>query len=228
MGIRFEKEFGHEFAGIIEAVGSEVNDLEVGMFVAVNPVTAKRAGRRYTLEVGAFSQYVLIEDAAINHNLFRLNEDVTPEEGALVEPMSVGCHGAFSVKPKADENIVILGAGPIGLSAAALLIGEGITNVAVVDIVGWRLDKAKELGTKVVNMSETSLEDGLTTLFGTVNVHGIDVPNVDAYVDAAGAVPLFQQVMQLAKPGVHIAVIAVYKNEITARNEQRNSNYWCI
>lgn len=213
-GIRFEKEFGHELAGIIEAKGENVTDLEVGMFVAVNPVTAKRAGRRFSLEVGGFSQYILIEDAKKNHNLYPLNDDVTPEEGALVEPMSVGCHGAFSVKPQVGENVVILGAGPIGLSAAAMLIGEGITNVAVVDMVGWRLDKAKVLGAKVVNTSETTLEAGLADIFGTVNVYGLDVPNVDAYIDAAGAAPLFGQVMNIVKPHVRIAIIAVYKEDV--------------
>ncbi|WP_341323088.1 zinc-binding dehydrogenase [Solibacillus sp. FSL H8-0523] len=214
MGIRFEQEFGHELAGIIEAKGDNVTDLEVGMFVAVNPITAKRAGRRFCLEVGGFSQYVLIEDAKKNHNLYPLNDDVTPEEGALVEPMSVGCHGAFSVKPQVGENIVILGAGPIGLSAAAMLIGEGITNVAVVDMVDWRLEKAKEIGAKTVDTSKVSLTEGLAEAFGTVNVYGKDVPNVDAYVDAAGAAPLFQQVMQIVKPNARIAIIAVYKDEV--------------
>lgn len=220
MGIRFEQEFGHELAGIIEEVGADVKDLQVGMFVAVNPITAKRAGRRYCLEVGGFSQYVLIEDAAVNHNLFILNADVTPEEGALVEPMSVGCHGAFSVKPQSHENIVILGAGPIGLSAAAMLIGEGIKNVVVVDMVSWRLDKAKELGAKVVNTAEVTLAEGLAAIFGTVNVYGVEVPNVDAFVDAAGAAPLFTQVMAIAKPNVRIAIIAVYKNEIPVSLQQ--------
>ena len=220
MGIRFEHEFGHELAGIVETVGSDVTDIKPGMFVAVNPITAKRAGRRYCLEVGGFSQYVLIEDAALDYNLFQLNEDVSPEEGTLVEPMSVGCHGAFSVKPQIGENIVVLGAGPIGLSAAAMLIGEGITNVVVVDMVDWRLEKAKAIGAKVVNTAETTLSDGLSAIFGTVNVYGVDVPNVDAYIDAAGAAPLFEQVMQLAKPNVRIAIIAVYKNEVPVSLQQ--------
>ena len=220
MGIRFEQEFGHEFAGIIEAKGENVKELEVGMFVAVNPITAKRAGRRFSLEAGGFSQYILIEDAALNYNVYELNDHVTPEEAALVEPMSVGCHGSFSVKPQVGENIVILGAGPIGLSAAAILIGEGITNVVVVDMVGWRLEKAKEIGAKVLNTAETPLAEGLTEIFGTVNVYGIDVPNVDAFVDAAGAAPLFQQVISIAKPGVRIAIIAVYKNEVPVSFQQ--------
>ena len=207
MGIRFEQEFGHEFAGIVEAIGADVKDVEIGMFVAVNPITAKRAGRRYSLEAGGFSQYVVIEDAAINYNLFPLSENVTPEEGALVEPMSVGCHGAFSVKPQIGENIV-------GLSAAAMLIGEGITNVAVVDMVDWRLEKAKEIGAKTVDTSKVSLAEGLGEIFGTVNVYGVELPNVDAFVDAAGAAPLFKQVMDIAKPYTRIAVIAVYKDEV--------------
>lgn len=70
MGIRFEHEFGHELAGVVEEVGADVTDIKPGMFVAVNPITAKRAGRCYCLEVGGFSQYVLIEDAALDYNLF--------------------------------------------------------------------------------------------------------------------------------------------------------------
>lgn len=224
MGIRFEQEFGHELAGIVEAKGSEVTDLEVGMFVAVNPITAKLAGRRYSLEVGGFSEYVLIEEAKANYNLFPLNDTVTPEEGALVEPMSVGCHGAFSVKPQAGENIVILGAGPIGLSAAAMLIGEGITNVAVVDMVDWRLAKAAEIGAKTVNTAEVSLEAGLSEIFGTTNVYGMDVPNIDAYVDAAGAAPLLKQVMSMTKPNARIAVVAVYKDDVPVSLVQVMSN----
>lgn len=213
-GIRFEQEFGHELAGIIEAKGEDVTDLEVGMFVAVNPITAKLAGRRYSLEVGGFSQYVVIEEAQHNYNLFPLKDDVTPEEGALVEPMSVGCHGAFSVRPETHEHIVVLGAGPIGLSAAAMLIGEGIKNVVVVDMVDWRLEKAREIGAKTVNTAETSLQQGLIHIFGTTSVYGVDVPNVDAYIDAAGAAPLFTQVLSMTKPGARIAVIAVYKDDV--------------
>lgn len=214
MGIRFDHEFGHEFAGIIEKVGAEVEGITEGMRVAINPITAKRVGRRYSLEAGAFSQYVVIEDAAINYNLFLLGEDVTPEEGALVEPMSVGCHGAFSIHPKPEENIVVLGAGPIGLSAAAMLIGEGIKNVVVVDMVDWRLAKAEEIGAKTINTSNVSLQEGLISIFGTTHVYGVEMPNVDGFIDAAGAEPLFQQVMQMVKPNARYAIIAVYKNEI--------------
>ncbi|WP_019242821.1 MULTISPECIES: zinc-dependent alcohol dehydrogenase [Bacillus] len=214
MGIRFGQEFGHELFGEIAEVGSEVKDIAIGMRVAVNPVTAKRAGRRYSLEVGGFSQYVLIEEAALNYNLYLIADDVTPEEAALMEPMSVGFHGAFSIKPQVGENIAVLGAGPIGLSAAASLIGEGIKNVVVVDMDDWRLAKAEQLGAKTVNTKKETLAEGLSKHFGTVNVYGVDMPNVDGFVDAAGAPVLFKQVMEIVKPHARIAIIAVYKNEV--------------
>ncbi|WP_339271152.1 zinc-binding dehydrogenase [Paenibacillus sp. FSL R5-0470] len=215
MGIRFGSEFGHEMFGEIVELGSDVEtDLKVGMRVGVNPITAKRAGRRYSLEVGAFSQYVLIEDAALNYNLYEFDDSVSATEAVLMEPMSVGFHGAFSILPKLGEKIVVLGAGPIGLSAAAGLIGEGIKDVCVVDIDNWRLDKAKELGAITVNTSTETLAEGLIKHFGEVNVYGVSVPNVDAFVDAAGAPILFEQVMQIVKPQARIAIIAVYKNEV--------------
>lgn len=215
MGIRFGSEFGHEMFGEIVELGSDAEtDLKVGMRVGVNPITAKRAGRRYSLEVGAFSQYVLIEDAALNYNLYEFDDSVSATEAVLMEPMSVGFHGAFSVLPKLGEKIVVLGAGPIGLSAAAGLIGEGIKDVCVVDIDNWRLDKAKELGALTVNTSTETLAEGLIKHFGEVNVYGVSVPNVDAFVDAAGAPILFEQVMQIVKPQARIAIIAVYKNEV--------------
>lgn len=215
MGIRFGSEFGHEMFGEIVEIGSDVeDDLKVGMRVGVNPITAKRAGRRYSLEVGAFSQYVLIEDAALNTNLFVFDDSVTAKEAVLMEPMSVGFHGAFSVKPKLGEKIVVLGAGPIGLSAAAGFIGEGIKDVCVVDIDDWRLAKVQELGALTVNTKTETLEEGLAKHFGEVNVYGVNVPDVDAFIDAAGAPVLFEQVMKIVKPNARIAIIAVYKNEV--------------
>ncbi|MFF2479612.1 zinc-binding dehydrogenase [Paenibacillus sp. NPDC058071] len=214
MGIRFEQEFGHELFGEVVEVGAEVKDVTVGMRVGVNPITAKRAGRHFACEVGGFSQFLTVEDAALNYNLYEMSDSVTPEEAALMEPMSVGFHGAFSVAPKPGEHIVVMGAGPIGLSAAASLIGEGITNVVVVDIDDFRLAKARDIGAKTVNTLHEDLAQSLIGYFGSAYIYGTEVPNVDAFVDAAGAPPLFQQVFNIAKSGARIAIIAVYKQEL--------------
>lgn len=214
MGIRYGQEFGHEFYGEVIEVGADVTDVKVGMRVGINPITAKKAGVFFSLEVGGFSQYVLIEDAALNYNVFEFAETVTPEEGVLMEPMSVGFHGAFSISPKVGETIVVLGAGPIGLSAAAGLIGEGIENVIVVDLDEFRLEKARLLGAKTVNTSKQSLAEGLYQFVGKTQMYGMDIPDVDGFVDTAGAPPLIHEVMEIAKPNARIAIIAVYKADV--------------
>ncbi|WP_238327409.1 zinc-dependent alcohol dehydrogenase [Paenibacillus gorillae] len=172
MGIRPGKEFGHELFGEVVEVGAEVATISIGMRVGVNPITATRAGKFFSLEVGGFSQYVRIEDAELDYNLYLFSDEVTPEEAALMEPMSVGFHGAFAANPKPGEHIVVLGAGPIGLSAAAGLIGENISDVVVVDIDDWRLAKAAQLGAKTINTRKQDLAATLAEYFGTADYYG--------------------------------------------------------
>ncbi len=214
-GISDGAEFGHEMVSEIMKVGAKVPaDIKVGMIVGINPITAKRTGRRYSLECGAFSQYMVVEDARLNYNIFEIKPEVPLETAALMEPMSVGRHGAFRTNPKPTDKVVVLGAGSVGLGAATSLIAEGITNVCVVDINNWRLEKAKELGAKVVNTDAISLKDGLAKIFGKINVYGQEVPDVDIFVDAAGADVLFTEVMKIIKPNAVISIIALYKNNV--------------
>lgn len=214
MGISFGVEFGHEMVGEVVQVGAEVSaDIKVGMRVGINPITAKKAGRRKSLECSGFSQYVLIEDAALNYNLYEMDQNISLEAAVLMEPVSVGRHGAFRVNPQPTDKVVVLGAGTIGLSAAASLIAEGITNVCVVDIDDWRLQKATELDAVTVNSMKEDLAEGLTKHFGEVNVYGHIVPDVDIFIDAAGAPVLFENVMKMVKSQAKISIIAVYKNE---------------
>lgn len=215
MGIRFGAEFGHEMVSEVVKIGNKVDpNIKPGMIVSVNPITAKRAGRRYSLECGGFSQYIVIEDAKLNYNLYEMNPDIPLETSALMEPMSVGRHGAFSTHPKKTDKVVILGAGPIGMGAAASLLAEGITNVCVVDLDDWRLERARELGTQTINTSTQSLKEELTRIFGEADHYGQKIPDVDLFIDAAGAPPLLMEVLSLVKSNARIVIIAVYKAEI--------------
>ncbi|SEL50287.1 zinc-binding dehydrogenase [Paenibacillus sp. OK003] len=215
MGISLGSEFGHEMVGDIVEIGSEVSPMiEIGMRVGINPITAKKAGRRKSLECSGFSQYVLIEDAELDYNLYKMGKTVPAEVASLIEPMSVGRHGAFSTSPEPEDHIVVMGAGPIGLLAAASLIAEGMKHVCVVDMDEWRLAKASGLGALTVNTGETALEEGLIGHYGSVNVYGVDVPDVDVFIDAAGAPALFENMMKIVKPKAKISIIAVYKSEV--------------
>lgn len=221
MGISLGSEFGHEMVGEIVEIGSDVAlEIHIGMRVGINPITAKKVGRRKSLECSGFSQYVLVEEAKLNYNLYEIDASVPAEVASLIEPMSVGRHGAFSADPKPEDRIVVMGAGPIGLLAAASLIAEGMKQVCVVDIDEWRLAKAAGLGALTLNTSTTTLEEGLAGHYGTVNVYGVEVPNVDVFIDAAGAPVLFEKIMKIVKPQARISIIAVYKTEVPISLQQ--------
>ncbi len=241
-GIFKGQEFGHEMVGRIVEKGADVPDcFQLDDIVFIDPMKASRLGSFKADMTGGFSEYVRVEDAALNVNLYILDKNVDLDTAALIEPVSVGTQGATWMNPYVDQNVVVLGAGTIGLGATAGLLSRGIKNVIVVDKVQWRLDKAKELGAKIINTSEDNLEEKLLEYCGEVSngaafrpedlnpdllqqvmefakkSHlslGKKIPNVDYYIDAAGAVPLLQQVFSLGKFGTKYSIVAVYGKEI--------------
>lgn len=162
--------------------------------------------------IGGFSQYVLIEDAAINFNIYPLPDNLTFEDGALVEPTSVGMHGVNTARPEQDDLALIIGAGPIGLGAVAGMKALGIKTVVVSDISEFRLGKAKELGADVLhNPKEIDLVDYMGEIFPDLNpVMGY----FDVVVDAAGSGPALEDVVLLAKGGSRISIVALHKKAI--------------
>jgi threonine dehydrogenase-like Zn-dependent dehydrogenase len=205
-------QFGHEFSGTVAEVGGEVTGISTGMRVTVNPMTATRIGRRNSCMIGGFSQYMLVEDAAINYNVYPLPENLTFEDGALVEPTSVGMHGVNTARPEKDDLALVIGAGPIGLSAVAGMKALGIKNVVVSDISDFRLEKAKRLGADVLhNPKEIDLVDYMEEIYPDLNpVMGY----FDIVVDAAGVGPALEDVVLLTKSGARISIVALHKKAI--------------
>lgn len=206
-------QFGHEFAGTVAEVGSEVTGISTGMRVTANPMTATRIGRRNACMIGGFSQYVLVEDAAIGYNVYPLPDHLTFEDGALVEPASVGMHGVNTAQPKPDDQVLILGAGPIGLSALAGMKALGVKNVIVSDISDFRLEKARALGALAVhNPKEIDLVDFLEKVYpDQMGVMGY----LDVVVDAAGVGSALEDVILLTKGGARISIVALHKASIS-------------
>jgi L-iditol 2-dehydrogenase len=160
---------GHESAGTVVEVGPGVRDLQVGDRVAIEPGVpcwTNRASRegRYNLcpdikffatppVHGSLVQYV-------DHPAefcFKLPDNVSFEEGAMCEPMSVGIHACRRARIEPGKNIVILGAGPIGLMTLGAALAFGATNVTITDISPQNLDLAKQMGaTNTYNHSRTA------------------------------------------------------------------------
>lgn len=170
---------GHESGGTVVAVGKDVTHLKAGDRVALEP--GKTCGKcefcktgRYNLcpDVvffatppvdGVFQEYVAHEADLC----FKLPDNVSTLEGALIEPLAVGFHAAKQGNAHFGQTAVVTGAGCIGLVSMMALKALGVTEVYVVDIMQKRLDKAMELGASgVVNGKEKDTVREIMALTG--------------------------------------------------------------
>lgn len=208
---------GHEPGGTVVEVGKNVKHLKVGDRVALEP--GKTCGHceycregKYNLcpDVvffatppvdGVFQEYVAHEADLC----FKLPENVSTLEGALIEPLAVGFHAANQGNAHAGQTALVFGAGCIGLVSMMALKAEGVSKVYVVDIMQKRLDKALELGaTGVINSKE---EDVLETMAKLTNGKGIDL-----VIETAGMEITTRQAIHVTKKGATIVLVGYSKS----------------
>ncbi|HTN59094.1 MAG TPA: NAD(P)-dependent alcohol dehydrogenase [Protaetiibacter sp.] len=162
---------GHECAGKVIAVGSDVTQVAVGDRVAIEPGTPCRdcrdcmAGRYHLcpdLVFFATPPYdgSLVQRMAIDERqLFRMPDSMSYEEGALCEPLSVGIWACQRAGLEPGDRVLVTGAGPVGLLAAQAARAFGANSVTVTDIADFRLDMARELGFEVERVGEGTSRD---------------------------------------------------------------------
>lgn len=222
-GIYPENQFGHEMSSVVYKVGDKVDpSIKVGMRVFPNPCLSKRPDCGLSAlsicdECGAFSQYVQIQDAKLDYNLFALPDNVTFDEGAIIEPFSVAMHGTNVGCVKVGEKVVIYGAGMIGLCALSACISKGVKDIVVVDINEWRLEKAKEMGAIPFNAKNGNLLAFLQELYGNTltNFGGSPAADIDVYIDTSGAKTIIPEVLGMSKMNSRLVIIALYHQEST-------------
>uniref|UniRef100_A0A7N0UZ46 Enoyl reductase (ER) domain-containing protein n=1 Tax=Kalanchoe fedtschenkoi TaxID=63787 RepID=A0A7N0UZ46_KALFE len=149
---------GHECAGIIEEVGSEVRSLVAGDRVALEPgISCWRCppckeGRYNLCPEMKFFATPPVHGSLANQVVhpadlcFELPENVSLEEGAMCEPLSVGVHACRRANISPEMNVLVMGAGPIGLVTMLAARAFGAPRIVVVDVDAHRLSVAKELG----------------------------------------------------------------------------------
>ncbi|WP_294561402.1 zinc-binding dehydrogenase [uncultured Traorella sp.] len=212
-GLPSDSQFGHEMIGRIVEKGSDVaDDLNVGDVVFIDPTLSTENGVAGSTAAGAFCEYALVKNAALNYNLYHL-EDPDLDKLAIIEPLCVGTKAATMVEPKLDEKVVVLGAGTIGLSAAASLIARGLKKIVVVDRDSKRLEVARHLGAETVNTTEKDLKEELIRILGAFPGY-FPLPDVDMFIEASGSSALFRQCFDLAREKTRYAVVSVL-NEVT-------------
>ena len=161
---------GHEFCGIVHEVGPGVTHYQPGQRVSgEGHITCGycrncRAGKRHlchkTIGIGvhrdgAFAEFLVIPES----NVFPIHDDIPSEIAAFFDPYGNAVHSSLSYE-MVGEDVLITGAGPIGIMAVAICNFVGARNTIITDINDYRLSLAKELGaTKAINTSRNSIEE---------------------------------------------------------------------
>ncbi|WP_138751827.1 2,3-butanediol dehydrogenase [Paenibacillus sinopodophylli] len=202
---------GHEFSGIIDEIGTGVKGFELGDRVTIEPliycgVCASCRSGNYNQcdhvgfvglnDNGGFAEYVVVEPYMIH----KLPEQVSFEEGALVEPSAVALHAVRQSKLKVGNQVAVFGAGPIGLLTILAAKSAGAANIFAIDVSEERLELAKSLGAIVINSAK---EDAVSTILGASG--GVDV----AY-EAAGVQPTLSSAISVLRKGGEVMVIAAF------------------
>lgn len=207
---------GHEFAGEVLGMGSEVKGIQLGDRVsAEGHITCGhcrncRAGRRHlcrnTMGVGVnrpgcFAEFLSVPAA----NVFQLPEAIDDETGSILDPLGNAVHTALSFD-MVGEDVLITGAGPIGIMATAICRFAGARHVVITDVNPYRLEIAAAMGaTRAVNVAEEELVRVMNHLGMT---EGFDVG-----LEMSGNPRAFGQMLQCMNHGGKVAILGIMPGE---------------
>ncbi|MFO7644945.1 MAG: L-threonine 3-dehydrogenase [Desulfosarcina sp.] len=208
---------GHEFYGIVTEIGSEVRGLQEGDRVsAEGHITCGhcrncRAGKRHlcrnTIGVGVnrpgcFAEYVSLPAA----NVFLLPEMISDDIAAILDPFGNATHTALSFD-LVGEDVLITGAGPIGIMAVAIARHVGARYVVVTDVNDYRLEIAARMGaTAAINVTRSSIGE-------TVQRLGMK-EGFDVGLEMSGNVRAFRDMLAAMNYGGQVALLGIPAGEV--------------
>ncbi|KAL5120421.1 hypothetical protein ACEQ8H_001711 [Pleosporales sp. CAS-2024a] len=233
---------GHESAGIVDKVGDKVTTLQVGDGVAMEPgVPCRRCVRckegKYNLcpdmafaatppYDGTLARYyTLPEDYC-----YKLPENMSLEEGALIEPTAVAVHITRQASIKPGDSVVVFGAGPVGLLCCAVAKAYGAKKIVTVDINEQRLNFALQYAaTDKFSSARVSAEENAKNLIKDCNLGS----GADIIIDASGAEPCIQTAIHalrmggtyvqggMGKPDINFPIMAMCTKELNVKGSFR-------
>lgn len=214
---------GHESSGVVLQVGKSVKHLQIGDRVAVEPGVSCRY-----CKICKKGTYNLCKDVAFcavpgTHGTLsryyahaadfchKLPDHVSMEEGALLEPLSVAIHACRRANIHLGSSVLILGAGPIGLSVLIAAKSMGAEEVLIVDLMPDRLELAKELGaTETLVIPKDATEKELVKL-----IHATLGCEPDISMDCSGAQATNRLGILATKSGGSVLIVGCGPTEVT-------------
>lgn len=200
---------GHEIAGTIAAVGSNVPRARIGQRVAVNPSRAcgtceychagmrnqcldmrfMGSAMRFPHVQGGFAESVTVDA----RQAVQIPDDLTLAEAAMAEPLAVCLHAARQAGPMFGKRVLITGCGPIGALAVLVAKNSGAAELVVTDIAAKPLEMARRLGaTRVVNPLDEP---------DALKPYAADKGKLDVLIEATGSEAAIRGALELVRPG---------------------------
>ncbi len=203
---------GHEFSGEIVEKGIEVKGYEIGDRVsAEGHITCGycrncRAGRRHlcmnTVGVGvnrpgAFAEYIAVPA----FNVFKLPDAITDDMASILDPLGNATHTALSFD-LVGEDVLITGAGPIGIMAVAIARHAGARHIVITDVNDYRLRLARKMGaTRAINVANDTIDDTMQDLG---MIEGFDVG-----MEMSGNPQAFRDLLRTMHHGGKVAILGI-------------------
>ena len=239
--VKYPFTIGHEGAGIVEKTAPGVTTVKPGDSIVIDPAMACHncdqcsAGRYHTCRnlrflgcpgqaEGCLSEYIVMPESSC----YILPENVTLDQGALSEPLSIGLYAVRSAGDVTGKSIAILGAGPIGISVMLSAIAKGAGKIFITDKINDRLAIARSMGAGWTgNVNETDIVKEILR----------EAPQQpDIVFECCGEQEAADQALELLKPGGRLMIIGIpeferwsfdvdnlRRKEITIQNVRRQN-----
>jgi L-iditol 2-dehydrogenase len=226
--VKFPFTLGHEGAGIVEEIGKSVKNVKPGDRIAIDPSISCfscdqcKAERFHTCRnirflgcpdqaEGCMSEYIVIPSASC----FPLEKNISLEEGAMSEPLSIGLYATRLSVPLKNARVGILGSGPIGISVMLSAVHYGADKVYMTDLLDERLSLASDMGANWTGNPEK--EDIVTKILERESLQ------LDAVFECCGKQEALDQAIRLLKPGGKLVIVGVpaFENWVIGTHEIR-------
>ncbi len=241
---------GHESAGTVVAVGSEVTHLQAGDRVSLEPgypcrrcYHCKRGRYNLCPDItfmatppvdGAFAQYIAWPDDFV----FKIPDTMTLDAAALLEPLSVGVWAVRRGEVKSGDSIAVFGAGPIGCTTLQAARAAGATTLIAVDVEPYRLDLCRELGaTHTINAREEDPVQRIREITAPLTGLPLELSGVDVAFETAGTITTCRNTILAPRTGgvaaliglppdpmVSLDIVSASSREVDIRGQFRYAN----
>ena len=216
--------FGHEYSGTIAAIGKRVSNFKVGDRVVCDTgiscgmcdhcregdylfCSRMKAVGTIVAQDGGYAEYAVMPE----RHVFMLPDNVSFEQGAMVEPIATGLYAVKKSNLKIGENVVIIGTGPIGLGAVPFAMLSGAKKVILAGRKDFKLEIGKNFGADVIiNTTTENLHDRVMELTAG--------QGADVVIEASGSMDMLKEAIRMSNYGGRVSCVAFYEKPLDGIN----------